>query len=41
MSTQRRLRAAALLNNPPGFDRTSLAGVNRAITDFFVKNLGP
>ena len=34
-------RAATLLNDPPGFDRASLAGVYRAITDFFVKNLGP
>lgn len=32
-------RAAALMDDPPGFDRASLPGVYAAITHFFVQNL--
>lgn len=34
-------RAARLLDDPPGFDRASLAGVYAAIARFFVQNLAP
>ena len=33
--------AAALLNDPPGFDRAGLPGVYAAIAHFFVQNLKP
>lgn len=32
---------ARLLNDPPGFDRGTLAGVYAAIADFFITHLGP
>lgn len=34
-------RAARLLNDPPGFDRTTLPAVDAAITAFFIQNLMP
>lgn len=34
-------RAAALLDDPPGFDRATLPGAYAAITHFFVQNLQP
>jgi hypothetical protein len=33
--------AGEVLNDPPGFDRSALPAVDRAITDFFRRQLLP